>query len=170
MHWRAHGASVPRAAVSQRQDPNMTLLRENQVCGGDLKQQVTARARQLCLQSSACSRQSAAVAMLSRSSSWPVVRRTPPDSCVVPLLTAPSVPSPVRKPPPILDPRKTATLSRHYYPEGGWGWVVAGCSVGVHVLNNGLQLGGGAVLLSAAASTFHTSATNAGTWPVGTGN
>jgi hypothetical protein len=38
--------------------------------------------------------------------------------------------------------------------------------VGVHVLNHGLQLGGGAVLLTAAANTFHTSATNAGTWRV----
>jgi hypothetical protein len=115
---------------------------------------------------SVCPLQSAPVAMLSRSSSWPVVRRAPTDPCVVPLLAAPKAPSPVRKPPPILDPRKTATLSRHYYPEGGWGWVVVGCSVGVHVLNHGLQLGGGAMLLSAAAATFHTSALNAGTWLV----
>jgi hypothetical protein len=115
---------------------------------------------------SECPLQSAAVAMLSRSSSWPVVRRALPDPCVVPLLaasTAPTASSPVRKPPPILDPRKTATLRRHYYPEGGWGWVVVGCSVGVHVLNHGLQLGGGAVLLSAAAATFRTNAMNAGT-------
>jgi hypothetical protein len=42
--------------------------------------------------------------------------------------------------------------------------VVVGCSVGVHVLNHGLQLGGGAVLLTAASNTFRTSATNAGTF------
>jgi len=101
--------------------------------------------------------------MLNRSSSWPVVRRSPTDSCIVPLIARPSAPSPISKPPPILDPRKTATLSRHYYPEGGWGWVVVGCSVGVHVLNHGLQLGGGAVLLSAAATAFHSSDTDAGT-------
>ncbi|CAH0390884.1 unnamed protein product [Bemisia tabaci] len=28
-----------------------------------------------------------------------------------------------------LDPRKTATLNRHYYPEGGWGYVVVASAV-----------------------------------------
>ena len=120
--------------------------------------------------SSAVPLQSVAVAMLNRSSSWPVVRRSPTDSCIVPLLARPSAPPPISKPPPILDPRKTATLSRHYYPEGGWGWVVVGCSVGVHVLNHGLQLGGGAVLLSAAATAFQSSDTDAGTWHVEKGD
>nr|CAI5821336.1 unnamed protein product [Callosobruchus analis] len=40
-----------------------------------------------------------------------------------------------------LDARKAATLRRHYYPEGGWGFIVAVCGVLVHVLNHGLQLG-----------------------------
>ncbi|XP_072384344.1 uncharacterized protein [Diabrotica undecimpunctata] len=39
-----------------------------------------------------------------------------------------------------LDARKTTTLRRHYYPEGGWGWVIATCAVLVHVLNHGVQL------------------------------
>ncbi|CAH0553341.1 unnamed protein product [Brassicogethes aeneus] len=39
-----------------------------------------------------------------------------------------------------LDARKTTTLRRHYYPEGGWGWVVVVCAVLVHVLNHGIQL------------------------------
>ncbi|KAJ8921732.1 hypothetical protein NQ315_010642 [Exocentrus adspersus] len=39
-----------------------------------------------------------------------------------------------------LDARKTTTLRRHYYPEGGWGWVIVMCSVLVHVLNHGVQL------------------------------
>ncbi|RZB40309.1 hypothetical protein BDFB_010004 [Asbolus verrucosus] len=39
-----------------------------------------------------------------------------------------------------LDARKTTTLRRHYYLEGGWGWVVVVCSVLVHVLNHGVQL------------------------------
>lgn len=39
-----------------------------------------------------------------------------------------------------LDARKTTTLRRHYYPEGGWGWVIIVCTVFVHVLNHGLQL------------------------------
>lgn len=47
----------------------------------------------------------------------------------------------------VLDPRKVATLSRHYYPEGGWGWVVLGCCVIVHVLNHGLQLSFGMLIV-----------------------
>lgn len=47
----------------------------------------------------------------------------------------------------VLDARKVATLSRHYYPEGGWGWVILGCSVMVHVLNHGLQLSFGMLVL-----------------------
>lgn len=38
------------------------------------------------------------------------------------------------------DLRKEATLRRHYYPEGGWGYVVVTCSVLVHFLGVGLQL------------------------------
>ena len=48
--------------------------------------------------------------------------------------------------------------------------MVVGCSVGVHVLNHGLQLGGGAVLLSAAVTAFQSSDTDAGTWHAETGN
>lgn len=39
-----------------------------------------------------------------------------------------------------LDARKATTLRRHYYPEGGWGWVIIVCTVLVHILNHGLQL------------------------------
>lgn len=39
-----------------------------------------------------------------------------------------------------LDSRKKTTLGRHYYPEGGWGWVVITCSIVVHLLGHGLQL------------------------------
>ncbi|EFN84989.1 hypothetical protein EAI_17330, partial [Harpegnathos saltator] len=31
-------------------------------------------------------------------------------------------------------------LCRHYYPEGGWGWVVTVVSTLVHLLGSGLQL------------------------------
>ncbi|KAG5875831.1 hypothetical protein JTB14_007253 [Gonioctena quinquepunctata] len=31
-------------------------------------------------------------------------------------------------------------LCRHYYPEGGWGWVVAVCALLVNVINHGVQL------------------------------
>lgn len=40
----------------------------------------------------------------------------------------------------LADIRKEATLRRHYYPEGGWGYVIVTCSMLVHFLGVGLQL------------------------------
>lgn len=31
-------------------------------------------------------------------------------------------------------------LQRHYYPEGGWGWVIIFCGTCIQILNHGLQL------------------------------
>jgi hypothetical protein len=108
-----------------------------------------------CLLTQYASRRVTKGMLLSRARSWPLL--SPPPGPPPPRAT-----STVAAPSPANQNRRL--LWRHYYPEGGWGWVVVGCSVGVHVLNHGLQLGGGAVLLSAAANTFRTSATNAGTW------
>jgi len=52
-----------------------------------------------------------------------------------------------------LSARKRATLQRHYYPEGGWGWVIVATAVAVHVLNHGFQLSA-AVTLSPAANKY----------------
>lgn len=49
-----------------------------------------------------------------------------------------------------LSARKRATLQRHYYPEGGWGWVIVATAIAVHVLNHGFQLSAGVTLGSAA--------------------
>ncbi|XP_022238040.1 monocarboxylate transporter 10-like [Limulus polyphemus] len=35
---------------------------------------------------------------------------------------------------------KTSTIMQHYYPEGGWGWVICACAFLVHGLTTGLQL------------------------------
>lgn len=51
---------------------------------------------------------------------------------------------------PTTDFRKEATLRRHYYPEGGWGYVIVTCSVLVHFIGVGLQL--------AAPGCWHSSA------------
>lgn len=51
---------------------------------------------------------------------------------------------------PGMDQRKEATLRRHYYPEGGWGYVIVTCSALVHFLGIGLQL--------ATPGTWHVSA------------
>lgn len=44
------------------------------------------------------------------------------------------------------DPDKKATIGRHYYPEGGWGWVIVGVATAVHILTHGLHTGYGAIL------------------------
>jgi len=49
------------------------------------------------------------------------------------------------------DQRKVSTLARHYYPEGGWGIVVACCSVLVHILCHGLQLSSGVLITPTVA-------------------
>lgn len=38
----------------------------------------------------------------------------------------------------VADLRQLLTLKQHYYPEGGWGWIVLVACVLVHVLSNGL--------------------------------
>lgn len=60
-----------------------------------------------------------------------------------------------------LDTRKVTTLTRHYYPEGGWGYVIVTCSVMVHILCHGLQLSSGVLILPAAIK-FKTDAVHAG--------
>ncbi|KAK6631714.1 hypothetical protein RUM43_013778 [Polyplax serrata] len=49
-----------------------------------------------------------------------------------------------------LDKRKVTTLTRHYYPENGWGYVIVTCSVIVHILCHGLQLSAGVIMIPAA--------------------
>lgn len=41
------------------------------------------------------------------------------------------------------DVRQLVTLKQHYYPEGGWGWVVAAVAVATHLLTHGLHLASG---------------------------
>lgn len=40
---------------------------------------------------------------------------------------------------PKLDPRQLLTLTRHYYPEGGWGWGVAAAATIAQLLGHGLH-------------------------------
>lgn len=39
-----------------------------------------------------------------------------------------------------LEHLKISTIRQHYYPEGGWGWVVCGCAFVINVLTMGLLL------------------------------
>lgn len=56
---------------------------------------------------------------------------------------------------PINDVRKEATLRRHYYPEGGWGYVIVTCSALVHFLGIGLQLAAPGSWYLTAELVFH---------------
>lgn len=48
-------------------------------------------------------------------------------------------------------------LCRHYYPEGGWGWVITVCALLVNLLNHGVQLSC-SQLVHPAAFKFHVPA------------
>lgn len=43
----------------------------------------------------------------------------------------------------VADLRQLLTLKQHYYPEGGWGWVVLIAAVLVHILSHGLLTSAG---------------------------
>ncbi|XP_061714416.1 monocarboxylate transporter 10-like isoform X2 [Cydia pomonella] len=53
----------------------------------------------------------------------------------LPLVLEPSGPPRQAK----LDPRQLLTLTRHYYPEGGWGWGVAAAATLAQILAHGLH-------------------------------
>lgn len=66
-----------------------------------------------------------------------------------PLLVQPEGSKEVREPhlglpSPVAQVRRL--LWRHYYPEGGWGYIVVGCCMLVQVLNHGLQLSFGVMV------------------------
>lgn len=52
-----------------------------------------------------------------------------------------------------LDPRQLLTLTRHYYPEGGWGWGVAAAATIAQLLAHGLHQAA-AVLAVEAVNRF----------------
>ena len=41
---------------------------------------------------------------------------------------------------------KSATFRQHYYPEGGWGWVITFCCYMVNIFTTGLQMSFGLIL------------------------
>ncbi|GJQ80010.1 hypothetical protein Trydic_g9483 [Trypoxylus dichotomus] len=41
----------------------------------------------------------------------------------------------------------TAAIRQHYYPEGGWGWLVCGAAFLAHLLTSGVQLAFGLLYL-----------------------
>ncbi|XP_067126098.1 monocarboxylate transporter 10-like isoform X1 [Centruroides vittatus] len=47
------------------------------------------------------------------------------------------------------DDPKVATIRQHYYPEGGWGWVICTCAILIHCLTTGLHFTYGFLILEA---------------------
>lgn len=108
--------------------------------------------------------------MLSRSNTWPVVVRLEDGRLATqlepltrleetPVLEV-TLPTPESRKAAV---RKAATLYRHYYLEGGWGWAVVAASALVHLLSHGLLLSWG-VLLPPTAAKFSTPIIETGQW------
>jgi hypothetical protein len=71
---------------------------------------------------------------LNRALSWPLLSTPRPSTPEA------NTPVPEVKAPRRFVLRTAGRLWQHYYPEGGWGWVIILCSVLVHILTHGLQL------------------------------
>ncbi|KFM82917.1 hypothetical protein X975_26339, partial [Stegodyphus mimosarum] len=56
------------------------------------------------------------------------------------------------------DDPKAATIRQHYYPEGGWGYVVCVCAVLVEIISGGVQASFGLLLIT-IMTTFAKEAT-----------
>lgn len=54
-------------------------------------------------------------------------------------------------------------LLQHFYPDGGWGWIVSGVAFLAHVLTTGFQLSYGLLLLYAMRHLGQEVATETGT-------
>lgn len=52
--------------------------------------------------------------------------------------------------------------AQHFYPDGGWGWIVCGVAFLAHVLTTGFQLSYGLLLLYAIRHLGHEVNTEAG--------
>lgn len=53
-------------------------------------------------------------------------------------------------------------MQKHFYPDGGWGWIVCGVAFLAHVLTTGFQLSYGLLLLYAMLHLGHEVATETG--------
>ncbi|XP_058056633.1 uncharacterized protein LOC131208008 [Anopheles bellator] len=56
----------------------------------------------------------------------------------------------------------TTAIRQHFYPDGGWGWIVCGVAFLAHVLTTGFQLSYGLLLLYAIRHLGHEVNTEAG--------
>lgn len=84
------------------------------------------------------------------------VRRSPSVSCVLDAIRREAqeggeVPGVSKA---ALEKPSVSTIRQHYYPEGGWGWVVCACALLVHMLTHGVH-GAYGLLLIIIRQQFH---------------
>lgn len=60
-----------------------------------------------------------------------------------------------------INARKKITLKKHYYPEGGWGYVIVIVTILVHIVSHGLQLTSG-LLINSMMTQFQQTVENIG--------
>ncbi|EFN72171.1 hypothetical protein EAG_00954 [Camponotus floridanus] len=60
-----------------------------------------------------------------------------------------------------INARKKITLKKHYYPEGGWGYVIVIVTILVHIVSHGLQLTSG-LLINPMMTQFQQRVENTG--------
>lgn len=58
------------------------------------------------------------------------------------------------------------TIRQHYYPEGGWGWVVVFCAVLVQCITHGIQLSWGILDVQVRKKFVRISPTDTGRYLV----
>lgn len=56
------------------------------------------------------------------------------------------------------------TIKQHYYPEGGWGWLIVVCAVVVQCLNHGIQLSWGIIELEVRKKFVKATLTDTGVY------
>lgn len=62
----------------------------------------------------------------------------------------------------VADLRQLLTLRQHYYPEGGWGFVILIITIFVQCVSHGLHMSSG-ILIAAFIGQFHENLFTAGT-------
>lgn len=60
-----------------------------------------------------------------------------------------------------INARKKITLKKHYYPEGGWGYVIVIVTILAHIVSHGLQLTSG-LLINPMMTQFQQTVENTG--------
>lgn len=65
----------------------------------------------------------------------------------------------------VTDLRQLMTLRQHYYPEGGWGWLITVIGVIMQLISHGLHMSVG-VFIVEIMKTYRVSSIRAGEWLV----